>query len=37
MNDITVTDNRGGIYGWSLSATMTNFTGVAWRHPRRTG
>jgi hypothetical protein len=28
MNDITVTDNRGGTFGWSLSATMTDFTGT---------
>ena len=29
MNPITVTDNRGGVYGWSLTATMTTLTGVA--------
>jgi hypothetical protein len=28
LNDITVTDNRGGLFGWSLSATMTDFVGV---------
>ena len=28
LNDITVSDNRGGTFGWTLSAVMTNFTGV---------
>lgn len=28
LNDITVTDNRGGLFGWSLSATLTDFVGV---------
>ncbi len=28
LNPITVTDNRGGGYGWTLSATMTNFAGA---------
>jgi hypothetical protein len=27
LNDITVSDNRGGTNGWSLSAVLTNFTG----------
>ncbi|HCK78527.1 MAG TPA: hypothetical protein DHW34_00755 [Actinobacteria bacterium] len=27
LNDITVSDNRGGTSGWSLSAVLTNFTG----------
>ena len=26
LNDITVSDTRGGSYGWSLTATLTNFT-----------
>jgi hypothetical protein len=29
LNDITVSDTRGGTFGWSLTASMTNFTGVA--------
>ena len=28
LNDITVSDNRGGTNGWSLTATGTSFTGV---------
>lgn len=28
LNDITVTDTRGGTNGWTLSATMTPFAGV---------
>jgi hypothetical protein len=28
LNDITVSDNRGGTNGWSLTATGTGFTGV---------
>jgi hypothetical protein len=28
LNDITVSDNRGGTNGWSLTAIATNFTGV---------
>jgi len=28
LNDITVSDNRGGTFGWTLSATMPNFAGV---------
>jgi hypothetical protein len=28
LNDITVSDNRGGIFGWSLTATMPTLTGV---------
>jgi len=28
LNDITVTDNRGGTNGWTLSATAVNFTGT---------
>ena len=27
LNDITVSDNRGGSFGWTLSATMPAFTG----------
>lgn len=27
LNDITVSDNRGGTYGWSLTATLTGFSG----------
>ena len=26
LNDIVVSDNRGGTFGWSLTATMPNFT-----------
>jgi hypothetical protein len=26
LNDIVVSDNRGGVFGWSLTATMPNFT-----------
>ena len=26
-DDITVTDNRGGSFGWSLTASMTSFSG----------
>jgi hypothetical protein len=29
LNDVTVTDNRGGTFGWSLSATMLDFSGNA--------
>jgi len=29
LNDITVSDTRGGSFGWSLTASMTGFTGVA--------
>jgi hypothetical protein len=25
LNDITVSDNRGGVYGWSLTADLTSF------------
>ncbi len=28
LNDITVSDNRGGTFGWSLSAAMPSFTGT---------
>jgi len=28
LNDITVSDNRGGAYGWSLTASGTSFSGV---------
>jgi hypothetical protein len=28
LNDITVSDNRGGTNGWSLTASGTSFTGV---------
>ena len=28
LNDITVSDNRGGTFGWSLSATMPSFAGT---------
>ena len=28
LNDITVSDNRGGTYGWTLSAVLTNFSGT---------
>jgi len=27
LNDITVTDSRGGTFGWSLTASLTTFTG----------
>lgn len=29
LNDITVSDTRGGTFGWSLTASMTGFTGAA--------
>jgi hypothetical protein len=28
LNDITISDTRGGRYGWSLTATLTNFNGA---------
>jgi hypothetical protein len=28
LNDITVSDNRGGTFGWSLTASLTDFTGA---------
>jgi hypothetical protein len=28
LNDVTISDTRGGSYGWSLTATLTNFTGA---------
>lgn len=29
LNDITVSDTRGGTFGWSLTASMTGFSGAA--------
>jgi len=28
LNDITVSDSRGGTFGWSLTASLTNFAGA---------
>lgn len=28
LNSITVTDNRGGTFGWSLTAQLSDFTGI---------